>query len=104
MRLTILAVAFCLESASGFAENWSGTLVDSKCFASEERNVSPTDTLTTWIATRIKNFGIAPRMRRRNRSLLCSRTGGPLISIPLEMKKRLSWFGIRARRPAIGLW
>jgi hypothetical protein len=46
MRPTILAVAFCLECALGFAGNWSGILVDSKCYASEERNVSPTDTLT----------------------------------------------------------
>jgi len=45
MRLTIrLAALFCLASALGFAENWSGVLVDSKCYAAEERNVNPSDT------------------------------------------------------------
>jgi len=43
IRLTTL---FCLSSALGFAEIWSGALVDSKCYAAEERNVNPTDTLT----------------------------------------------------------
>jgi hypothetical protein len=36
----------CLSSAFVYAENWSGTLVDSKCFAIEELNVNPTDTST----------------------------------------------------------
>jgi len=31
-----------------FAESWSGTLVDSRCYASEEHNVNPTDTMT-WV-------------------------------------------------------
>jgi hypothetical protein len=43
IRLTAL---FCLLSAFSFAESWSGALVDSKCYAAEERNVNPTDTLT----------------------------------------------------------
>jgi hypothetical protein len=43
MRLVAL---FCLWSTLSFAASWSGALVDSKCFASEERNVNPTDTLT----------------------------------------------------------
>ena len=47
MTLTIrLAALFCLSSALGFAEVWSGALVDSKCYAAEERNANPTDTLT----------------------------------------------------------
>jgi hypothetical protein len=33
-----LSATLCL------AEAWSGNLVDSKCYASEERNVNPTDT------------------------------------------------------------
>jgi hypothetical protein len=46
MKLTMrFAALFCLASGLGFAETWSGTLVDSKCFAAEERNVSPKDTL-----------------------------------------------------------
>jgi hypothetical protein len=36
----------CLSSAFAYAESWSGTLVDSKCFAIAELNVNPTDTLT----------------------------------------------------------
>jgi hypothetical protein len=43
---TRLATLFCLSSALGFAATWTGDLVDSKCYASEERNVNPTDTLT----------------------------------------------------------
>jgi len=35
-----------VSSAMGLAENWSGMLVDSKCYAAEERNVNPTDTET----------------------------------------------------------
>jgi hypothetical protein len=47
MELTMrLAVLLCLSSAFGFAETWSGYLVDSKCYANEEGNVNPTDTLT----------------------------------------------------------
>ena len=47
MTLTIrLAALFCLASALGFAESWSGVLVDSRCYDSMQRNVNPTDTLT----------------------------------------------------------
>ena len=41
-----IAALLALSAAFGFAEEWSGSLVDSKCYASEERNVNPTDTLT----------------------------------------------------------
>lgn len=44
MRLAVIML--CLSSALAFAESWSGTLVDSKCYESEKRNVNPTDTLT----------------------------------------------------------
>ena len=40
-----LAGLVYLTSALSFAGSWSGTLVDSKCFYSEERNVNPTDTM-----------------------------------------------------------
>jgi hypothetical protein len=47
MALTLRIVALlALSVALGFAESWSGSLVDSKCYASRERNVNPTDTLT----------------------------------------------------------
>ena len=36
----------CLSSAFAYSGTWSGTLVDSKCFAIAELNVNPTDTLT----------------------------------------------------------
>ena len=45
-RATRLAAFLCLLSAPGFAASWSGTLVDSKCYDAEQRNVNPTDTLT----------------------------------------------------------
>ena len=38
------AVLLFLVSASAMAGNWQGVLVDSKCYASEERNVNPADT------------------------------------------------------------
>ena len=41
-RLTALAFASAALSVAG----WSGSLADSKCFGSEERNVNPTDTMT----------------------------------------------------------
>jgi hypothetical protein len=40
------AALLCFSSALSFAGSWSGHLVDSKCYDSEERNVNPTDTLT----------------------------------------------------------
>jgi len=46
LALTRLAAFMFLSSALCFAGSWSGTLVDSKCFDAEERNVNPTDTLT----------------------------------------------------------
>jgi hypothetical protein len=46
-RAMRLAAFLCLSSALGFAGSWSGTLVDSKCYDAEERNVNPTDTLTS---------------------------------------------------------
>jgi hypothetical protein len=38
-----IAVVFLLASMLGFAETWSGFLVDSKCYAAQERNVNPKD-------------------------------------------------------------
>lgn len=47
MALTMwLAALLVLSSAATFAENWSGPLVDSKCYGAEQRNVNPTDTET----------------------------------------------------------
>jgi hypothetical protein len=46
-RAMRLAAFLCLSSALSFAGSWSGTLVDSKCYDAEERNVNPTDTLTS---------------------------------------------------------
>ena len=46
-RAMRLAVFLCLSSALSFAGSWSGTLVDSKCYDAEQRNVNPTDTLTS---------------------------------------------------------
>ena len=40
-----LAALFCLAAGLAFAESWSGTLVDAKCFAAEQRNSGPKDTL-----------------------------------------------------------
>jgi hypothetical protein len=45
LRVHLIAL-LCLSSAPGYAGTWSGTLVDSKCYANEERNVNPNDTLT----------------------------------------------------------
>ena len=47
MKLTMrLAALLAFSSAVTFAATWSGPLVDSKCYAAEERNVNPTDTET----------------------------------------------------------
>jgi len=42
-----VAALFCLTSALAFADDWSGFLVDSKCYDALERNVNPTDTMTS---------------------------------------------------------
>ncbi len=46
----------CVSSALSFAGTVSGVLVDSKCYAAEERNVNPTDTET--YVDRDRNFEI----------------------------------------------
>jgi hypothetical protein len=47
MKLTTrLAALLAFSSAVTFAATWSGPLVDSNCYAAEERNVNPTDTET----------------------------------------------------------
>lgn len=43
--LTRPVLAVFLVCGAAFAANWSGILVDSNCYASKERNVSPTDSL-----------------------------------------------------------
>jgi hypothetical protein len=53
---TRLAVSLCLTSRLSFGGTWPGVLVDSKCFDAEERNVNPTDTLTS--VDRDKNLEI----------------------------------------------
>ena len=45
LLITRVTVLLGLAALLGFAETWSGSLVDSRCFAAEERNVNPTDTL-----------------------------------------------------------
>jgi hypothetical protein len=55
MKLTVrLTALLCLASGLGFADSWSGVLVDSKCYASEESNVNPDDTDT--YVDRDRNF------------------------------------------------
>jgi hypothetical protein len=47
MKTTVrVAALFCWSAVLSLAGSWSGSLVDSKCYASEERNVNPTDTST----------------------------------------------------------
>ena len=41
-----LATLLLLASPLAFADNWSGLLVDSKCYAAEQRNVNPKDETT----------------------------------------------------------
>ena len=53
---TRLAFLLSVSSVFSFAGAWSGALVDSKCYASIERNVNPTDTLTS--VDRDKNLEI----------------------------------------------
>lgn len=42
VTVTRLAALACLSSALGLAESWSGTLVDSRCWDSEENNIKDT--------------------------------------------------------------
>ena len=42
-----ILVFFCLASTLSFAGTWTGLLVDSRCYEAAERNVNPTDTLTS---------------------------------------------------------
>lgn len=43
LRLIVVSI---FVSAAAFPATWSGVLVDSKCYAAEERNVNPHDSLT----------------------------------------------------------
>ena len=45
--ITRIVTLICLASTLSFAGTWSGLLVDSRCYEAEERNVNPTDTLTS---------------------------------------------------------
>jgi hypothetical protein len=45
-RVVPFFALFAASAALGFARSWPGMLVDSRCYAAEERNVNPTDTLT----------------------------------------------------------
>src|SRR5271165_898415 len=48
MALTVrIAALIGFSSALGVAGSWSGSLVDSRCYANEERNVNPNDTETS---------------------------------------------------------
>ena len=73
ISVTRLALLFCLSSALSFAGSWSGVLVDSKCYASEERNVNPTDTMT--FVDRDQNLGIrycSPKEKTKSFALVQS--------------------------------
>jgi hypothetical protein len=52
----LLTVLLCLSPALSLAENWSGVLVNSKCYGAEERNMNPTD--TSFNVDRDRNFEI----------------------------------------------
>lgn len=41
-----LATLFFFAATPSFARSWTGYLVDSKCYDTEEQNVNPTDTAT----------------------------------------------------------
>lgn len=44
LRMGGLSILMCLMAAPGYAQNTTGFLVDSNCYESLERNVSPWDT------------------------------------------------------------
>ena len=61
------AALFSLSTALCLANSWSGHLVDSKCYAAEERNVNPTD--TEIYVDRDRNFEIhfcSPRPKTKS--------------------------------------
>jgi len=73
MLMTRLSLLFCLWSALSFAGSWSGVLVDSKCYDSEQRNVNPTDTMTA--VDRDVNLGIrycSPKQKTKSFALVQS--------------------------------
>ena len=65
--MTRLCFLLCLYPVLGLAENWTGVLVDSKCWTNEERNVNPRD--TTIFVDRDRNLEIrfcAPNAKTRS--------------------------------------
>jgi hypothetical protein len=44
LRTVGLGALLCTAPPMGYAGEWSGPLVDSKCYDAEQRNVNPTDT------------------------------------------------------------
>ncbi len=66
MRIAVLA---CLSSTLGLAESWSGTLVDSRCWDSEENNTRATSTYVDRDAN--SRSGFARRKQKRDLLWLC---------------------------------
>jgi hypothetical protein len=62
-----LAAVLFLATALGFAETWSGYLVDSKCYATEQRNVNPFDT-SPYVDSDRNHDLVACRPRPRTKS------------------------------------
>ena|SRR5579862_3468655 len=98
MALTMEVVSLlCLSSALCFAESISGVLVDSKCYAAEERNVNPTDTET--YVDRDGNFEIRychPREKTKSFTVVPP-DGQSFELVPPEMQKRPNWSGKPAK-------
>lgn len=79
MKLTILLTFLVsLAAARAFAENWSGVLVDARCYASEQSNINPQDTDT--YVDRDRNFELRychPKTRT-NSFAIVQESGDPL--------------------------
>ena len=46
VRIVMSFTIACLACTLAWADDWTGALVDAKCWASEESNVNPHDSLT----------------------------------------------------------
>lgn len=81
--ITRIVTLICLASTLSFAGTWSGLLVDSRCYEAEERNVNPTDTLTS--VDRDGNSEMrrcSPRMNTRSFTVV--RSSGPSFKLDPE--------------------
>ena len=81
MRPTLrLIVALIFAAAAAYPATWSRVLVDSKCYAAEERNVNPHDSLTAVDRDKYQEFWYCSP-KRKTRLLAVVQHDGAVVQL-----------------------